>query len=99
MIFPLALTPLPFHNVKLHLCVYSAVHSSPIPVSPKLEITQTPINNGMVKSIIDYPPSEILDSSESEPSTTMCSKLDEPQEQDVDQKQPESKVHLQHDSI
>lgn len=80
----MALTPLPFHKVKLHLCLYSVVHSSPIPVSPKLEITQMPINDGMVKSIIKYSPSEILDSSESEPSTTTCNKLDEPQDHDVD---------------
>lgn len=98
-VIEMALTPLPFHNVKLHLCVYSVVHSSPIPVSPRLEITQMPINEGMVKSIIEYSPSEILDSSESEPSTTTCNKLDGPQEHDVDRKQLESEARLQPDSV
>lgn len=71
------------------------VHSGTLPISLQLEITQMPISNGMVKSIIEYSPSEMLDRNESEHSIATCSKL----VQDVDQKQPESKAHIKPDSI
>lgn len=50
--------------------MYSVVHS------PKLEITQMPINSGKAKSIMVHSPSEILDSDENEQSSTMCRTLD-----------------------
>ena len=52
-------------------------------MNSKLKITQMPIKDGIVKSIIAYLQSETLDSNETEPSTITCSKLDEPWEHDV----------------
>lgn len=57
--------------------------AAPFPINSKLKITQMPINDGIVKSIIAYLQSEMLESNETEPSTVTCSKLDEPWDHDV----------------